>query len=246
MATQPLLAWKFGGTSLGDLGRLRAAAQRMVAARRAGHDELNAMAYALSTRPQLRELDALLSVREHRAQDRPIIVALASADANISGSRPPVRVANRGVHRHRPWAGDGPRRPKQSPAPAARIRPRARPGWGDGPDGLDHESRCNRSATSHGPLPGLRSAELLAKQDRCESSVRVYPQHIPIVVDEASGSFVPDLDRNVFIDLLTGAGVLLLGHSHPSWCGSRPSRSAGSPRGQDLLHQAATSHDDVR
>ncbi len=78
MGAQPLLVWKFGGTSLSDLARLRAAAQRMVAARQAGHrlvtilsamgsstDELNASAYAMSTRPQLRELDALLSVGEN-------------------------------------------------------------------------------------------------------------------------------------------------------------------------------------
>jgi aspartate kinase len=78
MGPQPLLVWKFGGTSLADLTRLRAVAQRMVAAHREGNqlvavlsamgsstDELNAMAYAMSTRPQLRELDALLSVGEN-------------------------------------------------------------------------------------------------------------------------------------------------------------------------------------
>ena len=66
-----------------------------------------------------------------------------------------------------------------------------------------------------GPLPGPRSAELLLRQDRRESNARVYPRHIPIAVDEARGSFVRDLDGNVFIDFLTGAGVLSLGHNHP-------------------------------
>jgi diaminobutyrate-2-oxoglutarate transaminase len=66
-----------------------------------------------------------------------------------------------------------------------------------------------------GPLPGPRSAELLERQDRRESNARVYPRRIPIAVDEASGSFVRDLDGNVFIDFLTGAGVLSLGHGHP-------------------------------
>jgi diaminobutyrate-2-oxoglutarate transaminase len=66
-----------------------------------------------------------------------------------------------------------------------------------------------------GPLPGPRSAELLDRQDRRESNARVYPRHIPIAVDEASGSFIRDLDGNVFIDFLTGAGVLSLGHNHP-------------------------------
>lgn len=74
---QSTLVWKFGGTSVADPLRLRAVAERMVAAQQAGHrvvtvlsamgsstDELNAMAYAMSARPQLRELDALLSVGE--------------------------------------------------------------------------------------------------------------------------------------------------------------------------------------
>jgi diaminobutyrate-2-oxoglutarate transaminase len=34
-------------------------------------------------------------------------------------------------------------------------------------------------------------------------------------VEAASGSFVRDVDGNVFIDFLTGAGVLSLGHNHP-------------------------------
>jgi diaminobutyrate-2-oxoglutarate transaminase len=66
-----------------------------------------------------------------------------------------------------------------------------------------------------GPLPGPRSAELLIRQGRRESNARVYPRHIPIAIDEAWGSFVRDLDGNIFIDFLTGAGVLSLGHNHP-------------------------------
>ncbi|MDT7661084.1 MAG: aspartate kinase [Pseudonocardiales bacterium] len=81
----PPLVWKFGGTSVADHDRLRAVAERMVAARRSGRDvvavlsamgkttdELSAMAYRMSARPPLRELDALLSVGES------ISVALAS------------------------------------------------------------------------------------------------------------------------------------------------------------------------
>ncbi|HEY0575545.1 MAG TPA: hypothetical protein VGD73_15695, partial [Pseudonocardia sp.] len=64
------LVWKFGGTSVADHGRLRVVAERMVAARRSGRgvvavlsamgkstDELSAMAYQMSARPPLRELD---------------------------------------------------------------------------------------------------------------------------------------------------------------------------------------------
>jgi diaminobutyrate-2-oxoglutarate transaminase len=67
----------------------------------------------------------------------------------------------------------------------------------------------------NGDLPGPRSAEFLARQQRWESAARTYPRHLPIAIAEASGSFVRDVDGNVFIDFLTGAGVLSLGHNHP-------------------------------
>src|SRR3954471_38439 len=65
------------------------------------------------------------------------------------------------------------------------------------------------------PLPGPRSAALLARQEKRESNARTYPRHFPFAVAEASGSYIRDLDGNVFIDFLTGAGVLSLGHNHP-------------------------------
>jgi 2,4-diaminobutyrate 4-transaminase len=66
-----------------------------------------------------------------------------------------------------------------------------------------------------GPLPGPRSAELLARQEQRESNARVYPRHFPFAVAEAAGSYIRDLDGNVFIDFLAGAGVLSFGHNHP-------------------------------
>ncbi|MCQ8187054.1 aspartate aminotransferase family protein [Streptomyces rugosispiralis] len=66
-----------------------------------------------------------------------------------------------------------------------------------------------------GDLPGPRSTALLAHQERWESSARTYPRHLPIALAEGSGSFVRDVDGNVFIDFLAGAGVLSLGHNHP-------------------------------
>jgi len=64
-------------------------------------------------------------------------------------------------------------------------------------------------------LPGTRSAELLARQDRQESNARAYPRRLPIALKRGSGSYVEDVDGNVFIDFLTGAGVLALGYGHP-------------------------------
>ncbi|ALG10002.1 diaminobutyrate--2-oxoglutarate transaminase family protein [Kibdelosporangium phytohabitans] len=66
-----------------------------------------------------------------------------------------------------------------------------------------------------GDLPGPRSTEFLAHQQHCESNARAYPRHLPIAIAEASGSFIKDVDGNVFIDFLSGAGVLSLGHNHP-------------------------------
>ncbi|WP_116215159.1 aspartate aminotransferase family protein [Streptomyces olivoreticuli] len=66
-----------------------------------------------------------------------------------------------------------------------------------------------------GALPGPCSTELLDRQQRRESNARTYSRHLPIALAEGSGSFVEDVDGNVFIDFLTGAGVLSLGHNHP-------------------------------
>lgn len=65
-----------------------------------------------------------------------------------------------------------------------------------------------------GPLPGPRSAALLERQSRHESNARSYPRRLPIALRRGRGSFVEDVDGNVFIDFLTGAGVLPLGHGH--------------------------------
>ena len=66
-----------------------------------------------------------------------------------------------------------------------------------------------------GSLPGPRSAALLERQEARESNARTYPRRLPIAIDRGEGSFVVDLDGNVFIDFLSGAGSMPLGHSHP-------------------------------
>ncbi|RZU50938.1 diaminobutyrate aminotransferase [Krasilnikovia cinnamomea] len=64
-------------------------------------------------------------------------------------------------------------------------------------------------------VPGPRSKELLDRQQVRESSARTYPRYLPIAIRRAAGSYVEDLDGNVFLDFLAGAGVLSLGHNHP-------------------------------
>ncbi len=64
-------------------------------------------------------------------------------------------------------------------------------------------------------IPGPNSMRLLERQSQRESSVRTYPRGLPIAIRRGAGSYVEDLDGNVFIDFLTGAGAMPLGHSHP-------------------------------
>jgi diaminobutyrate-2-oxoglutarate transaminase len=65
------------------------------------------------------------------------------------------------------------------------------------------------------PVPGPSSARLLANQAGRESNVRTYPRGLPIAIKRGTGSYLEDLDGNVFVDFLTGAGAVPLGHSHP-------------------------------
>ena len=65
------------------------------------------------------------------------------------------------------------------------------------------------------PIPGPRSRLLLERQAQRESNARTYPRRLPIAIARAAGSYIEDVDSNVFIDFLTGAGVLALGHNHP-------------------------------
>src|SRR2546423_713353 len=64
-------------------------------------------------------------------------------------------------------------------------------------------------------VPGPRSRRFLERQERYESNARSYPRRLPIAIERAAGAFVQDVDGNVYIDFLTGAGVLALGHNHP-------------------------------
>lgn len=64
-------------------------------------------------------------------------------------------------------------------------------------------------------VPGPESRALLERQEQRESSVRTYPRRLPVAIRRGAGSYVEDLDGNVFVDFLTGAGALPLGHSHP-------------------------------
>jgi 4-aminobutyrate aminotransferase/(S)-3-amino-2-methylpropionate transaminase len=62
-------------------------------------------------------------------------------------------------------------------------------------------------------LPGPRSAEILARKGR----VIAEPLSIflPLVIAEASGATLTDVDGNTFVDFAGGVGCMNVGHSHP-------------------------------
>lgn len=65
-------------------------------------------------------------------------------------------------------------------------------------------------------FPGPASRAYLERQAAYESNARSYPRRLPLAIRRAHGSLVEDLDGNVFIDFLSGAGSLPLGHAHPA------------------------------
>lgn len=65
------------------------------------------------------------------------------------------------------------------------------------------------------PPPGPRSQQLLARQARRESNARTYPRGLPFAPAEARGATVRDVDGNLYIDCLAGAGTLGVGHNNP-------------------------------
>src|SRR5207244_12045237 len=61
--------------------------------------------------------------------------------------------------------------------------------------------------------PGPRSRERLARKERVVAEpLSVF---LPVVVDEAHGATLTDVDGNTFIDFTGGVGCLNVGHSHP-------------------------------
>jgi diaminobutyrate-2-oxoglutarate transaminase len=63
-------------------------------------------------------------------------------------------------------------------------------------------------------VPGPHGQALLASQAENESNARSYPRKLPVAIAAASGSYITDVDGRIYIDFLSGAGVLALGHNH--------------------------------
>jgi 4-aminobutyrate aminotransferase / (S)-3-amino-2-methylpropionate transaminase / 5-aminovalerate transaminase len=62
-------------------------------------------------------------------------------------------------------------------------------------------------------VPGPRSREILARKERAIAEpLSVY---LPLVIAEAHGATLTDVDGNTFVDFAGGVGCMNVGHSHP-------------------------------
>ena len=67
-------------------------------------------------------------------------------------------------------------------------------------------------------VPGPKSKELRKREDDLIApGLQGFALNAGIVVDEARGSAVTDVDGNTFLDVIGGIGVNGLGHSHPTF-----------------------------
>ena len=72
---------------------------------------------------------------------------------------------------------------------------------------------CEKEASEG--LYEFTGGPLLQRQSEIESSARSYPRRIPISIKKAQGIYLEDSEGREFIDCLSGAGTLALGHNHP-------------------------------
>jgi diaminobutyrate-2-oxoglutarate transaminase len=64
-------------------------------------------------------------------------------------------------------------------------------------------------------LGGSSNQYYLDRQSQFESNARSYPRRLPLAIREARGIWITDVDGRRFLDCLSNAGTLALGHNHP-------------------------------
>ncbi|MDT7561998.1 MAG: hypothetical protein QOG76_622, partial [Pseudonocardiales bacterium] len=108
--------------------------------------------------------------------------------------------------------------------------------------GRDAELAGSGCPTVSSELPGPRSVELACPG--YEPDVTMQCQlGLPVVVAGAGGSFVRDVDGNVFVDLASGADPLPLGHNHPvltSEISTRLEQAVSGPQAIGWVRRAST------
>src|SRR5206468_11571184 len=77
---------------------------------------------------------------------------------------------------------------------------------------------ANQNAKVLTAIPGPNSQALRAREDaHLAPGAQGYALMAGVVVDHAEGSWITDLDGNVFLDFIGGMGVGALGSSHCTW-----------------------------
>jgi diaminobutyrate-2-oxoglutarate transaminase len=64
-------------------------------------------------------------------------------------------------------------------------------------------------------FPQLSQQYYLDRQEQYESNARTYPRRLPLAIQQAHGLYVTDVNGQVYLDCLAGAGTFALGHNHP-------------------------------
>ncbi|WP_163547491.1 diaminobutyrate--2-oxoglutarate transaminase family protein [Candidatus Frankia nodulisporulans] len=64
-------------------------------------------------------------------------------------------------------------------------------------------------------VPAVDAAAILTRQRSRESAARTYARTLPIVPVRAEGAIIHGADGRRYLDCLSGAGTLALGHNHP-------------------------------
>ncbi len=87
-------------------------------------------------------------------------------------------------------------------------------------------------------MPPADATDPIRDSAEWESSGRSYVRALPTVFDRAEGAFLFDAAGRRYLDFLTGAGVLLLGHNHPALREAVAADTAPVVNGLDLLTTA--------
>jgi diaminobutyrate-2-oxoglutarate transaminase len=90
--------------------------------------------------------------------------------------------------------------------PSAPAGPAAPSRQQDGPEHPPEEARADGAARAEG---------ILRRQSLRESAARTYARWLPVVPVRARGMIIEGADGRRYLDCLSGAGSLALGHNHP-------------------------------
>src|ERR1700737_2718423 len=67
-------------------------------------------------------------------------------------------------------------------------------------------------------IPGPRSREVVAREQRhLAPGLQAFALWAGIAVERGEGSYLTDVDGNVYVDFIGGIGVNALGHCHPKY-----------------------------